>query len=204
MNFDKPKTNTPERKNPQKRTEVLKGIKTPEELFAFMRDNIKYGFVGKEGGKIYSPEHEGWGEGEQPEQELQSPEELLESFHGTCWEQTELARQWFSENNFVFKTFLLNFGSEISQKNPAHTFLAFSKGDKWYWFENSLDKYNGVHEFGSLDDLIEDVKSKIINNAIANGATEADIGKYKLFEYDTPAYGISTNDFISKITGKIE
>ncbi|MDP2812532.1 MAG: hypothetical protein Q8O32_02465, partial [bacterium] len=166
MNFDKPIINILERKYTQKRIDALKEIETPEELFAFMRDNIKYGFVGKEGGKIYSPEYEGWGEGEQPEQELQSPEELLESLHGTCWEQTEFARQWFSKNNFDFKTFILISGSEISQKNPAHTFLAFSKGDKWYWFENSLDEYNGVHEFDSLDSLIEDVKSKIINNAI--------------------------------------
>ena len=184
---------------PIDRIEEFEKIKNPEELLSFMKDNITYGFVGKDNEKIYSPKQKRWGVGEQPEQKLQSPEEILKSGHGTCWEQTEFEKQWFAKNNFEFKTFLLMFKEDISQKNPAHTFLVYKKDDDWYWFENALDKHNGIHKFDNLDDLIENVKVKLINNAIKYGATKDDIKKYKLCEYDTPAYGCSTDEFISNI-----
>ncbi|MFA5247707.1 MAG: hypothetical protein WC415_00450 [Patescibacteria group bacterium] len=181
------------------RIEKLEKIKTPEELLSFMKKNINYGFIGKDDDKVYSPRQEGWGVGKQPEARLQSPEELLKSGYGACWEQTDFEKQWFAKNNFEFKTLLLMFGKDISQKNPAHTLLAYKKDDKWHWFENTLDKYSGIYEFDDLEDLIEYAKTVLINNAFNNGATENDIKEYKLYDYDMPAYGCSTDEFIGKI-----
>ena len=200
MSFDRPGKNIQEGTYPPDKIEAFREIKTPEDLLAFMRANIRYGFVGKKDRQIYSPEFAGWGQGESPEQELQAPAELLSSGYGTCWEQTELERNWFRENNFDFKTFLLLFGPEISQKNPAHSFLVFKKDNKWCWFENTLDIHNGLHEFASLEDLIENVKTIVISNAIKNGATEDDIRQFKLIEYDVPAHGLSQQDFIAQVT----
>ena len=92
-------------------------IETPEKLLDYMRSNIRYGFVGKNDGKVYPPQIEGWGEGESPEYKPQDPEELLESGYGTCWEQTELEKDWFSKNNFEFwsKPRLLRTSAEHSQ-----------------------------------------------------------------------------------------
>lgn len=184
---------------PKNKIEDLSNIKTPEELYTFMASNLSYGFVDWDG-KIYSPQHEGWRQGEQPEQKLQDPKELLESGYGTCWEQTELERTWFSEHDFEFKTFLLMFDKDnIGQANPAHTFLAYKKDDRWYWFENTLDKHNGTLGFDSLEDLLVHVKAIIIKNALDSHATEEDIKKCQLYEYETPAYGISPEEFISKV-----
>jgi len=200
---DKAITSTNESAESINRLEKFKDIKTPEELSLFMKNNLHYGFIGKKDEKIYSPQHEGWRKGEQPEQKVQIPEELLESGFGTCWEQTELERQWFKNNNYEFKTFLLMFGPEISQKNPAHTMLAFKKDDKWYWFENTLDdKNNKIHPFNSLNELIEEVKGIITDNAVSNQATEEDLEKFKLYEYDAPIHNGSTDEFLSQIINK--
>ena len=175
-------------------------IKNPEELLEYMKTNIEYGFVGKDDKKVYSPKHEDWGVGESPEQILQSPKELLESGYGTCWEQVELERGWFLKNNYEFKTFLLMFGKEISQKNPAHTLLAYKSKDKWYWFENTLGKNNGIHEFDNLEDLKENAINMLKASASKNGATGEDIKKLKLYEYETPVHSCCGKDeFVSKV-----
>lgn len=181
------------------RFEKFEKIKTPEELLSFMKNNIKYGFIGEKDGKIYSPEQEGWGKGGSPAQRLQSPEEILGSGYGICWEQVELEKQWFAKNNFEFKTFLLMFGKDVSQKNPAHTLLAYKKDNNWYWFENTLDSHNGIHKFDSLDDLVGHVKAILINNALNSGSTENDVEKHKVYDYNVPAYGCNTDEFISQV-----
>jgi len=188
-----------ENTRPIDKIEEFKKIKTPEELLSFMKENIKYGFIGKTDKKIYSHQIEDWGEGEQPEQKLQDAKELFKSGHGTCWEQTEMERQWFGKNNFEFKTMLLMFGEDISQKNPAHTLLIFKKNGKWCWFENTLNNHNGIHEFDNMNSLIGHVKKILTNNALNSGATEDDIKKFKFHEYDESAYSDSADEFISNI-----
>lgn len=200
MNFDRPDVKQGDSSgDPINREKIFEEIKTPEELVSFLRGNIRYGFIGKKDRKIYSPEFEGWGQGEQPEHELQSPDDLLNSGYGTCWEQTELEKKWFREHSFEFKTFLFMFGPEINQKHPAHTFLAFRKDGKWYWLENTLDGHNGIHEFDSLEALSKKVQEVVIANAIRNGATEDDIKQGRLMEYDIPAHGLSPQEFVSQV-----
>ena len=41
-----------------------------------------------------------------------------------------------------------------------HTFLIFENDNKYYWFENAFEAQRGIHEFSSLDEAIECVKSK--------------------------------------------
>jgi len=183
------------------KNKTFENIKTPAELLTYMQENIEYGFVGKDNNKIYSPKNSDWGIGDAFPKEyfLQSPEQLLESKYGTCWDQTELERDWFLKNNYEFKTFIAMFDKEISQKSPAHTFLAYKNKDKWNWFENALDKKNGIHEFENINDLINEVKEEISNNAANNGATEAEMKKFKLSEYKTPKYGCSTEEFMNNV-----
>ncbi len=174
-------------------------IKSPDELLLFMKENIKFGFIGKDDGKIYSPEIKGWGKGEQPKQKLQNPNEVLESGYGTCLEQTELEKCWFAKKNYEFKTFLLMFGSKISQRSPAHAMLAFKKNNKWYWFENTLGDHNGIHEFDNLSGLIEEVKKIITGNALENKATKDDLKKYKMYDYNELKHNNNPDELISQI-----
>ncbi len=204
LNPNIPPAQNRDEKNKSENLESFEKLKTPEELWRYMNTNLTYGWVGKDNGKLYSPKYEGWGVGEQPnDYYLQTPEELLTTKHGICWDQTELERLWFSKNNFEFKTFIAMFdGHDISQRNPAHTFLAYKNKDKWNWFENTLGDNDGIHEFDNLSELEENVKNIIFSNAQRNGATDEDLKKFKFCEYDQPLYGCSRDEFIDNITRK--
>jgi hypothetical protein len=204
INPNKLLVQNPDDKNKSENLESLEKLKTPDQLLDYMNSRITYGWIGKDNGKLYSPKYEGWGVGEQPNDYfLQTPEELLSSKHGLCWDQTELERLWFSKNNFEFKTFIAMFSErDISQKNPAHTFLTYKNKDKWYWFENAFGDYKGIHEFANLGDLEERIKNIICDSAKRNGATEEDLKKFKFCEYDKPTYGCNRNEFVEEIIKK--
>ena len=73
--------------------ELFEKIKNPEELLEFMGDNIKYGYVGKNNRKIYPANDPDSNKDFAKEYFLQSPEELLISKYGVCWDQTELEKK---------------------------------------------------------------------------------------------------------------
>ena len=188
------------------RIESFEKIKNPDELFLYMKNNIKYGFVGRNNKKIYSSSDSDWGLGDFPKEEyyLQSPKELLQSKHGLCWDQTELERFWFSKNNYNFKTFVLMFDDELSRERPAHTFLVYESDGKWNWFENSLSKeINGVKQFDNFEDLIQNVKSDILGGLIKN-KDDKNIEEPSLYEYSLPNYGCGVEEFMYNIIKNVK
>lgn len=86
-------------------------IQSPEELLSFMRDNVHYGFVGKNK-KAYTHDAVEMDEDFQAEYSLQSPEELLESGRGVCWDTVELERRWFTEHGFKPETYFMMYAKE--------------------------------------------------------------------------------------------
>jgi hypothetical protein len=109
-------------------------IKSPEELAAFLRENNEYGFIAPDGRVCATGEEidEAW-----EEYALQSPRETIQSGYGVCWDVTELERDWFAKNGYEHKTVFMMFDEE-DRGLPTHTYLAFKKDGKWYWFEHSL------------------------------------------------------------------
>jgi len=174
-------------------------LKTPPDLLDFMDDNIKYGFVNKNG-KKYFEQNEEWSRDWYNECIVQSGEGLLQTNCGTCWDQVELARKWFSEHGYKFKTIFMWFGIQEPSDYPTHTFLAFNKDNKWYWFEHSFEAYKGIFEFSSLAILIDDVKSKLFKFAIDSGvATGKDESLIKSYEYKKPERNLGVNDYLNHI-----
>lgn len=176
-------------------------IKTPEDLLKFMEENITYGFVSKNN-KIYDdPNSEEWNNDWYHECIVQDGGCLLETKYGTCWDQVELERKWFSENNYNFKTIFLWF--EVNKPNnlPTHTFLIYEKNNKYYWFEHAYFNYKGIHEFNSEEQLIEYVKDKQLEYAIeTNRATLEDKKYITYYEYDKPLKNLNVDDYISHVT----
>lgn len=159
-------------------------ISSPQELQIFMDENIKYGFVDKNG-KIYNdPSAKEWSENWYPTCIIQNGDGILNTGYGTCWDQVELERKWFDEHNYNFKTIFIWF--EINEPNnyPTHTFLIFEKDNKYYWFEHSFEKYKGIHEFNTELEAIEFVKDKQLEYAIEKGvATLEDKKLITVYEY---------------------
>jgi Transglutaminase-like domain. len=180
--------------------EIFEKVKNPEELSVYLRDNLEYGFVGKNDRKLHTPGDSDWNDAFLKEYYLQTPDELLSSKHGVCWDSVELERDWFLKHNFEFKTFYLGFKKEADNDLPTHTFLAYKNNDKWYWFEQSFADHRGIHEYNDLPELIKDVSRKHFDYAIKNrGAITEDINDLKYCEYERPKPGCSAEEFVSTI-----
>lgn len=155
-----------------------------EEIMDLMK-NVEYGWIDKEYNKytevdeLYSKKYI-----------LSSPQDVIKTKAGVCWDQTELERYYFKNTNYNIKTYFLCYYD--SDTCPTHSFLVYEKNNKYYWFEHSWGKYRGIHEFNSLNELLKDVKNKFIKSTLS-----LDYNKDNLLlrEYKKPKYHISVSDY---------
>lgn len=121
---------------------------------------------------------------------LQSPEEIIKSKVGVCWDQVELERYYFKNVNNSIKTFfIVHYDND---KCPSHTFLTFEKDNYHYWFEHSWEKFRGIHKYNTIKELLEDIKTKFIQFELYNKYTQKNL---VIHEYDKPKYNISVQEF---------
>lgn len=118
---------------------------------------------------------------------LQSPEELLKSKLGVCWDQVELERSIAKKYKQQIKTFFI---CTYDKDNiPSHTFLTYEENNKFYWFENSWDEYRGLHKYSTLKGLLRDVKMKFIKSNKTNENAFTFI-----YEYEKPKQHLSCSE----------
>ena len=125
---------------------------------------------------------------------LQSVEEVKNNGIGVCWDQVELERKYFKNFDEVRTFFIVHFDGD---KCPTHTFLTFKKNYKYYWFENSWEIFREIHEYDTINELLEDVKSKFIKYELNNNY---DNDNLFIFEYTAPESNISVQDFFKHCT----
>jgi hypothetical protein len=129
---------------------------------------------------------------------MQTPEQVLQSRMGQCWEQVELARHLFKERGVPCKTYFIDNNSgapgELWNNYQTHTFLVFESDGGFYWFEHSWDEQNGIHRYDSLKDLLSDVMEKHIAAYEQSRGVKAQNPRIR--EYDAPRFPINDNDFI--------
>ena len=172
-------------------------IKTPEELLNYMSLNMTYGFIGKSGKRYESLKDKKGLE----EYIIQSGEEVLESNLGTCWDQVELERLWFSSHNYNFKTIFIGFDVDYENTYPTHTFLIYEDNNKFYWFENAWEEKRGIHEFNSFDDALDFVKELHFNYASERYGLSIDLkDKLESFSYDKPAPDLDVYSYVDHVT----
>ena len=127
---------------------------------------------------------------------LLSPDELLSSKCGVCWDQVELERKLFNDLNIVCNTYFIYIDDK--QNLPSHTFLVFQLNDKYYWFEHSWYDMKGIHEYNNLDTLLNDVKIKFIDSRKNEINLELNYDTY-IYKYNQPKYHITCDEFYSYI-----
>lgn len=115
---------------------------------------------------------------------LQSPNEILKSKKGICWDQVELERQYL-KNRDIHTYFICNYNGF---DNPTHTFLVLKENNKFVWLEHSWEKYKGIHNYDTLYELLDDVENKFV---LDNGNENVILREYK-----KPKYNISAQNFI--------
>ncbi len=154
---------------------------------------LEYGWVDHSGVKHH-------GANNSPEYFLQTPEEVLNSEIGICWDQTELQRAWFIEHGYEVQTFLLFY--ELNENCwPSHSVLVYREGSKYCWFEPMFNGdnvyYSGIHKYDSLETLLAKLKVKFIANAkdLNMLPDEICLDKFSIYEYDRPTFGIDDCEF---------
>lgn len=161
-------------------------MKSVTDIMNLMKD-IKYGYcwVDKTGKRHYQMDNSF-----SYDYILQSPDEVLASRVGICWDQVELERYYFEKLNIKTITyFICHYDND---RCPSHTFLTYKENDKFYWFEHSWEIYRGIHEFDSMKDLLKEVREKFIITELSNNYSESNL---LLREYSKPEYGISIEEF---------
>ena len=154
---------------------------------------IEYGFKDDNNQNIINTNLEKWDNQFEEFYFLQTPEELLKSKCGVCWDQVELERKLFHDNKMNCKSYFIDISD--GDMLPSHTFLIYEQDNKYYWFEHSWNKYKGNHQYFNEEDLLKDLISKFKKDhtEVSKDA------KVWLYEYQKPKDHISCNEFYKYI-----
>lgn len=186
-------------------SKLFSDLKTPEELLKWMSHNLKYGFVSKKNGKVID-----YGEDVSEniffeEYFLQSPEQLLDSKIGVCWDHAEFERAWFKHHQIPHNVFYYEL--LLAPNYPTHTTLIYTSKirnrgrdqsvgrDEFNWFENSWYEKRGIHPFNSLSDAIVQISE-------SHKKSHTSDEKVIIRELKTaPKYGISCDEYMKWANG---
>lgn len=131
-------------------TEEL-NINSPEELLAWMDDNITYELANDEYGVENDPP-------------TKTAEEVLATGKGHCAEQSYLEKKVLDSLGYNTQLIFVkenNSKDDYGADGNAHIFLVYLDGDRKYvWFEHAMEHARGIHKFNSLDELLKDVAAK--------------------------------------------
>ena len=152
--------------------------------------NIEYGFKDKNGANLINSES--WDKNFYNFYYLLSPEELLHSKCGVCWDQVELERKLFNDANINCDTYFIYI--DDNENLPSHTFLIFQLNDKYYWFEHSWYDMKGIHEYNNIKALLNDVKNKFIDSRKNEINSNLNYETF-IYKYNKPKYHISCDEF---------
>lgn len=147
---------------------------------------IDYGWYDKEG-KL----HVGLRDGKfSKEYRMQYTDEIKRHKNAVCWDLCEVEREYFELRKIPFMTV---FGvNKKERKKPCHTFLVFKNNGKYYWFESSWKRMEGVREYNSLDELFDDFMDNFGDFVKGREYNKSDIEFYK---YKKPRPRINYNQF---------
>ncbi len=181
-------------------------ILTPEELFTFMEDNIKYGIHGTNN-EDYIPHDEKTNGIFQNAclnyYRLADPKYLLKHKLGHCWDQVELERDWFTKHKYNFKTIFIWFLFDYENSYSTHTTLIYQdkQTNDYCLFEHADFENKGIHHFKTYQDAIKWEYDKHIeyNKKQGNPINEEILKHIHIYEYEHPKYGSTFMDFIDNI-----
>lgn len=108
---------------------------------------------------------------------IYTPDEVLEKREGNCWEQVELTRKIFKDYGITVDSYYASL-SDDSGKFQTHTFIVYKKDNSFLWIEHSWDRYSGIHEYVSLNELLKDVKAKLVDDFNGTGDVYAFVYQY--------------------------
>lgn len=164
-------------------------IKTPDELMNFMNRNIIYGVIDN-CNKFYDSNSNDFQRICNEEWKFKKGYDVMLSGVGHCWDQTELERDWFSKNDYEYKTLFVFFEHNSEYAYGCHTYLIYKDKDtnKFCWFEHA-DRHNrGIHSFNSYEECIIAQMNKhfAYNASLGFPMNDAVKSLFRVYEYTQP------------------
>lgn len=92
---------------------------------------------------------------------LLSPKEVERLRGGICWDFCQYEDWYFDKHFPEIKTKFFYMIIDNNNDCPTHTFLTFKLGNKFYWFESSWQSNQGLHQYDSEEELLNDAVSKL-------------------------------------------
>lgn len=180
------------------RGDIVNSIKTPEELLDFMKKNINYGYLGKNG-RVYHYDDPDYNSDWYNNYILQNSNDLLKNLYGTCWDQVELERKWFLNNNYEIKTIFEMVKLDYDNEYPTHSFLIYKEDNNWYWFENADSNNRGIHKYNSLEELLNYQNQKYVELLKTLNITNKEIYNIIVTEYSKPKEHICAEEYFEHV-----
>lgn len=121
-----------------------------------------------------------------------NPKDFIKKKGGVCWDYTAAEALYFKDFNIPYRTFYIELDNENSS---THTFLIYENNNKFYYFESSYGKHQGIYESNSIN--------RIINFVLYNMFTDEERTNFKVYEYNAldPKLnnGLTTIEFMDYI-----
>lgn len=180
-------------------------IKTPEELLEFMDNNINYGYLGKNN-KVYYFGDVDFDKDWYNEYILESKDDILKTGIGNCFDQTELERCWFLENDYEIKTVFVMVNLDYENNYPTHAFLCYKNKDNngWNYFENADFDNRGIHPFTSFNELIKYQLSKYKSFLGTFDIKDDELDKIVIKVFSKPNEHLSAKDYLDFVLSSID
>lgn len=144
---------------------LISGIKTPQDILEFMKNNIKYGCL-----DINGEEHIGNMKNFRKLYRTSTIEETLSHGIGTCIEQVYLMSNLLNEINIPNKMFCTRIYegkdfNNLEAEEHMHCFVLYYLNGKIYQIEHPNWEKVGIYEFESEDKAIQEINDYYIKMA---------------------------------------
>ena len=148
--------------------------------------SIEYGWIDKDGGR-----HEKLGSDFASEYRLQLGDECYKNQLGVCWDQVEYEASFLDAANIDNQSYFIYFND--NDRLPSHTFLVAKVDEKIIWIEHAWEKFAGIHEYDSEDELLKDIKTKFIETSEFGNNCNRD--NVFIFKYSRPTFKLTCDEF---------
>lgn len=185
-----------------KRNILFNHISSPFELLEFMDNYIKYGVLDKDR-KYTDWDLEKFQEICMKDWKFRNGRDIAISGVGHCFDQTELERVWFENNDYEYKTIFIFFEHNTKYPYGCHSYLIFKDkvNNNWYWFEHADEKNKGIHIFDNMEDAIVAQMEKHIEYNQKLGFPMNDEVKswIRIYEFIPPKIGSNNQEYLDHI-----
>jgi len=174
-------------------------LKTPEELYEYMCDNFEYGYLDKDN-NIHHYDDPNYDDLDWYNiYMLENEKDILESSVGTCFDMTELERDFLERNGYKVYTYFEMILLDYDNPYPMHSFLVYEDNNKYCYFEFSDYKNRGIHKYDNIIELLNDARIRFMRNQEEYDIKEEEKSKYIINQFEKVKEHASEEEYLNHV-----